>query len=179
MGKATEKIILNIGCGFRKLPGMINVDAYANCKPDVLWNLNTRPWPWADNSIDMIHATHIMEHLDNWWSAFKECARILKVGGVMEMYVPHHTSTQDMVYIDHKAVIGRNSFHMIMKNEMRGTNAWAKGQDRVPMAMVGYILIPHPHLVKWWIPKRLLKFACEHMTNFCHEQRFTFIKTSG
>jgi SAM-dependent methyltransferase len=98
MGEDDSKVILNIGCGFRKMKGAVNVDAFPNCEPDVLWNLNKTPWPWADESVDMIHAHQVMEHLDDWWAALKECSRILKVGGTLEISVPDHTSTIDMGY---------------------------------------------------------------------------------
>ncbi len=177
MGENDKKIILNIGCGFRHMEEAINVDAFENCKPDVLWNLNNFPWPWADNSIDMIYAIHVMEHLEDWWPAFLECVRILKPGGVFEMYVPDYTSVEDMGYIDHHHIICRLSFHLILNERQRGTNAWARTQNIVPVKMTRYLRMPHPHLVKWWMPKRLLRFCCDHMVNFVHEQRFTFIKT--
>jgi hypothetical protein len=66
-----------------------------------------------------------------------------------------------------------------LKQESRGTNAWAREQGVTPLSMVRYMKIPHSDFVKWWFPKRLLRFCCEHMVNFCHEQRFTFIKVGG
>ena len=41
-----EPLVLNLGCGYSKEPGMTNVDAFDVCEPDVVWNLNNFPWPW-------------------------------------------------------------------------------------------------------------------------------------
>lgn len=176
MGQDDRETRLNLGCGFRKLEGYINVDAYENCAPDVLWDLNTYPWPWEDNSVDHILGMQLFEHLDDWWKAFRECARILKRGGILEMYVPDHTSTDALAYRDHHHIIHVHSFHGILEAPQRGANAWAWAQERVPFRMISYIRIPLGKYQKWWIPKWLLKFCLNHMVNFGAEQRFTFQK---
>lgn len=178
MGEDVRPVILNIGCGFRKIDEAINVDAFSNCEPDIQWDLNKMPWPWRDNSVDGIYASHIMEHLTDWFAAFVECARILKPGGTLEIRVPDHTSTQDMGYIDHHHILTRYSFHMILRNPQRGANAWAVAQNVIPLVMTQYIKIPKLEYVRWWFPKGLLRFCCDHLVNFCHEQQFTFIKIS-
>jgi predicted SAM-dependent methyltransferase len=177
MGNDVKPIVINLGCGFHKEPEMINVDAYDNCKPDVLWDLNVMPWPWGDKSVDGIFASHLMEHLADWFSAFNECSRILKPGGMLQIHVPDHTSTEDMGYIDHHALFTRLSFHMIMAEEKRGANAWAVAQPVVPLKMIQYAKVVRPQFIKWWFPKWLLKFCTEHLVNFALEQRFIFIKT--
>lgn len=176
MGENVKPVILNIGCGFRKMPEAVNVDGYEICEPDVLWDLNKYPWPWEDESVDIVFAFHVMEHMDDWLKAFKEVARILKVGGMFDMRVPDATSTDDMGYIDHKFTFTRHSFHMCIKQHNRGANAWARSQGVIPLAMTRYQKVILDKYVKWWIPKWFLKFASEHMTNFVHEQRFEFIK---
>ena len=39
-------IRLNLGCGQNKLDGYVNVDKYPTFSPDVLWDLETFPWPF-------------------------------------------------------------------------------------------------------------------------------------
>lgn len=169
--------MLNIGCGLNKMDGWVNVDAYGT--PDILWNLNKYPWPWKDNSIDEIYANHIFEHLLDWFGAFKECARILKTGGSLQINVPDHTCTLSLGYLDHLHVFSPYSFHMIMPTKNRGTNTWARQQPVIPFKMLRHERIPFPRFNKWWIPKPILRFLCSHMVNFCHEQKYTFIKTKG
>jgi SAM-dependent methyltransferase len=175
-GSVRKPVLLNLGCGLRKLEGFVNVDGFETCRPDILWNLNDMPWPWPDESVDSIYCNHVMEHLVDWMAAFKECARVLKVGGTLQVNVPDHTSTASVGYIDHLHVLSLYSFHMILGQECRGTNAWAIQQGVIPLVMVQYVRVPYTTFVRWWFPKRLLKFCCDHLVNFCHEQRFSFIK---
>jgi len=176
MAPDAKEIVLNIGCGYKKLIGGINVDGFAACEPDVLWDLNKFPYPWKDNSVDKIYAYHIMEHLEDWWGAFKECARILKDHGTMEIRVPDPSSDSAMVYRDHLQVIGLFSFDGII-NRLggRGCNAWAASQDIVPMGLIRYAKVPFKPYN--WIPIWLLKILAKHFRNFIWEQRFLFIKT--
>ena len=37
----------NMGCGFKKLEGYVNVDKYPECSPDMQFDLEVLPWPIA------------------------------------------------------------------------------------------------------------------------------------
>ena len=54
---------LNMGCGHNKREGYVNVDMSPVCNPDVVWDLETLPWPWQDNSVDGVLFNHSLEHL--------------------------------------------------------------------------------------------------------------------
>jgi len=80
---------LNLGCGESKKEGFINVDWQSSVAPEVSHNLNIFPYPFDDNTFDVIEAFHILEHLDKPFSVMKELHRILKPGGTLEIRVPH------------------------------------------------------------------------------------------
>jgi SAM-dependent methyltransferase len=84
---------LNLGCGFGKIPGYINVDKEEACSPDKVVDLEG-PWPFADNSIDEIRACHVLEHLGQETSVFlgimKEMYRVCVDGARINIQVPHH-----------------------------------------------------------------------------------------
>ena len=172
-------VVINLGCGFKKMDGAINVDAYDICEPDVVWDLNDTPFPFKDNSADIIEAWHIFEHLIDWWPCFKECARILKPGGFLHIRVPDESSMSALAYRDHHHVFSMLTFHGSVKGQYRsGTNAWAKTvEGSVPFMLTGYNQVPfekYQWMAKWcpWV----LRFCAEHMRNFIWEQRFTFQK---
>jgi len=172
----TVPLILNLGAGYDRIPGMVNVDLYGD--PDVRLNLNQEAWPWADNSVDGILAKHVFEHLFNWWNAFEECARILKPGGQLEMRVPDESSKSALTYRDHVRIFGPESFHGIV-DYRHGTNAWARecfGQ--IPLKLMSYTQVPFPryYWMGHWPFKFLLRFCADHLRNFIHEQRFIFVK---
>ena len=80
---------LNLGAGECKKDGYINVDWQDLTKPDVKHNLNVYPYPFEENTFDLIEAFHILEHLDKPFETMKELHRILKPGGLLIIKVPH------------------------------------------------------------------------------------------
>lgn len=82
---------LNLGCGPHKLPGYLNVDRYG--EPDLRHDLERFPWPWADDSVDEVLASHVLEHLGTTPDAFigvmKELYRVCRDGAEVRIAVPH------------------------------------------------------------------------------------------
>lgn len=169
-------LLLNLGCGARKMhgDGWVNVDAYGDA--DIIHDLNVAPFPWADNSVDGIVMFHVLEHVREWWQCFTECARILKPGGFLQINVPDESSPTALTYRDHLHVFGLASFHGIVGRHS-GTNAWAKGEEgSVPLKLVNYYQVPYKQYE--WMTRfpRLLKFCADHMRGFIWEQQFHFRK---
>lgn len=175
---ANKALRLNLGCGMNKRPGWVNVDGFDVCKPDMVHDLNAFPYPWDDNSVDEIYMNHVLEHIPMWWEAFKECARIMKPGAYFQVNVPDESSNTALTYRDHHHVFHLNSFHGIYQ-QLSGTNAWAMSEENsVPLALKHYVRVPHKQY--FWMDrfgfKWLLAFCANHLRNFIHEQRFTFVK---
>ena len=176
MGTVAKPLLLNLGCGTQRWATHCNVDAFGDV--DVRWDLNKFPYPWEDNSVDGIDMYHVLEHLDDWWSAFKECARILKPGGYLEIRVPDESSMTALTYRDHNHVFSKASFWGIDSWHNPGTNTWAATETRsVPLQMTGYFQVPFAkyHWMIRWCPN-ILRFCADHLRNFIHEQRFIFTK---
>lgn len=91
--KDIEPLWLNLGCGFKKYPGYVNVDAAPECAPDIVWDLEKTPWPWEDSSVDEIKLEHVLEHLgktpDTYLCIWKEMWRVGKNGCQIHIMVPH------------------------------------------------------------------------------------------
>ncbi len=68
-------------------PNIVTLDFNEECRPDVVWDLNNLPLPFADNEFSEVHAYHTLEHFGTQgdWRAFlsffAEIWRILKPGG--------------------------------------------------------------------------------------------------
>ena len=56
---------------------------------DQVVDLGKYPWPWKDKSVDMIYASHILEHFADQKQFLSECIRILKPGGKLRITAPH------------------------------------------------------------------------------------------
>ena len=80
---------LHVGCGTKKLPGWINMDAVKECKPDLVHDLG-KPLPYADLCADELLASGVLEHFDKYmrYCVFGDWARVLKVGGLITVGVP-------------------------------------------------------------------------------------------
>ncbi len=118
---------LNIGCGFNKLDGYINVDQFPECAPDVLWNLEETPWPFAESSVDELVAHHVLEHLGQetkvFFAILKELYRLMRHGGLLEITVPHPHHPTFISDPTHVRAFTGNTFEMM--NRAKNLD-WAK-----------------------------------------------------
>lgn len=82
-------LCLNLGCGYRKLPGFVNIDSRAEVQPDQVCNV-LAGLPYPDNSVDMIRADDFLEHIPIGAvvGVMEDIWRVLKPGGVFESSTP-------------------------------------------------------------------------------------------
>lgn len=81
--------MLNVGCGRQFHPDWINVDLEP-CAAEVQAHDVRQGIPFADNSLDVVYHSHILEHLDpaDGQQLIRECHRVLKPGGILRIAVP-------------------------------------------------------------------------------------------
>jgi len=84
---------LNLGCGFNKQKGYINVDKVDACRPDVLMDVEYLPWSFKSNEIDEVLFNHSLEHMGQTPEIFlgivKELYRVCKPGARIQINAPH------------------------------------------------------------------------------------------
>jgi len=80
---------LNLGCGRFPKPGFTNLDWKSAPGVDVVHDLSIIPYPFPDQSFDLIEADHVIEHLAVVFDVMKEIHRILKPSGTAVIRVPH------------------------------------------------------------------------------------------
>lgn len=173
--------VLNIGCGFAKYksPNVVNVDAFDNCAPDIVLDLNETPYPFKDNTFDLILANHIIEHLPNWWACFNECARVLKPNGRLEIWVPGGGSDAIFGYRDHVNEINKCSFFGVCGTNRSKFNAWASAQELSHSAMLELSYVKSLLEKHWWLryaPKSFQEWAWKHLRNVTIEDGYIFRK---
>lgn len=80
---------LDIGCGAAKKQGFHGVDLAPFPCVDTVCDV-TKGLPFASGTVDEIYASHFMEHLGDQevLPFLRECHRVLKPGGAMEILVP-------------------------------------------------------------------------------------------
>ena len=84
---------LNMGCGNNKLDGWVNVDMFAECSPDVVCDLESLPWPWANDFAEQVLFSHSLEHMGRdprtFLGIIKELYRVCRDGAQVQIVVPH------------------------------------------------------------------------------------------
>ncbi len=173
---------LNIGCGFLKLPGYINIDREPICCPDMCFNLE-EPWPMEDNSVDTIVAHHTLEHLGETYTKFlgilKEMYRVSMHGAKWKITVPHWQN--DNFYHDptHVRVITPATIQMF--DQTRNVRDFELGGHESKLGLFSGIdieLVDHKYVLSEpWnsqlaekkITAQDLDFIGRNYNNVCHE----------
>lgn len=103
--KTTREAIVNYGLltaqdNFQ----IVGVDRHKVDGVDKLWDLTKFPYPFAPNSIDAIHTSHFVEHLDGpeRIKFFNEVYRILKKGKIILLIHPYYKSARAVQDPTHK-----------------------------------------------------------------------------
>lgn len=81
---------INLGSGNSSDRTYINVDIFKFENVDVVHNLEKLPYPFENDSADKIYMSHSLEHISMSVvpEVLKECHRILKKDGRLEIIVP-------------------------------------------------------------------------------------------
>lgn len=82
---------LDLGCGKNKLAGFTGVDRIAFEGVDLVHDLRVLPWPFEDDSVEEVHSSHFVEHLEQQERVyfFNELYRVLKPGASARIITPH------------------------------------------------------------------------------------------
>ena len=87
-------IKINLGSGFTRIDGFINIDEDPRVYPDYVIQLddpNIR-LPFDENSVEEIHCFHLLEHIGQGFiPLIKELYRVCQHGSIFDIEVPNET----------------------------------------------------------------------------------------
>lgn len=128
---------LNLGCGFDRREGWLNVDAWEGCAPDRVIDLEATPWDLPSDAAEHVLLRHVLEHLGAAFPVFagvvRELHRVTAPGGLVEIHVPH--VRHDTFWSDptHVRAFTPLSFQMLSK---RLNRSWIEqGISVTPLAL--------------------------------------------
>lgn len=91
--------ILDLGCGTEKIKypnaKIVGLDIVKYPNVDVVHDLHDLPLPFKNEEFDIVHASHVLEHIEKNKTFFKlmnEIYRILKPNGIFLVRVPYWKS---------------------------------------------------------------------------------------
>lgn len=101
---------LNLGCGLKKRPDAFNVDLRPAVGPDLVWDLERRPYPLPRGHFETIWALDVVEHLADIQGFLEEAHALLAPGGILEITTPHFSCANSFTDPTHRHHLGYFSF---------------------------------------------------------------------
>ena len=83
---------LNLGCGDTPRTGFCNVDIAARPGVDLVFDLDTRPWPLPDGHFEEVLLIDVLEHLPDLIGTMEEVWRVSQNGARITLRVPYWNS---------------------------------------------------------------------------------------
>lgn len=102
--------ILDLGAGKDRIPNAIRLDSSALANPDVLHDLNNYPYPFDDNSFDLIYCKDVIEHVREIVPTMEEIHRIGRNGATLHITTPHYSCSNSFTDPTHLHHLGIFSF---------------------------------------------------------------------
>lgn len=79
---------LNLGCGMHPISGWTNADLYSGEGIDKVFDCEYE-WPIPANTLQIVHASHMLEHLENPRKFFKHAWRAMVPNGLLLLRLPY------------------------------------------------------------------------------------------
>jgi SAM-dependent methyltransferase len=103
-----RKVWVDLGCGMTKLPEFIGVDRFPLPGVDVVADLDA-PLPFADDCVDLVYASHSLEHIRDLTKTIREVSRICKHGAQICIVAPYYQQGLNLANPYHKQVFNEHT----------------------------------------------------------------------
>lgn len=110
---------LNLGCGTKIIPGHVNIDIVQLPGVDIVYDLNSFPYPFKENTFQEIYADNVIEHLTDFCKVMEELHRILLPRGKLIIKVPHFSSHDAWAHPQHTRPFTIETFDFFVKGTKR------------------------------------------------------------
>ncbi len=105
---------LYLGAGNKRLDSYVHVDVEQTDTVDRVHDLNQIPWPWDNDSAEIIVAEDVVEHLAiNLIQFCDEAWRVMRPGGELFIRTPHHTSDSSWIDPTHHWHLNEQAFQYL------------------------------------------------------------------
>jgi predicted SAM-dependent methyltransferase len=107
-----QKLNIGSGPGTEKQEGIVRVDIVPEWA-DECFDIRVGRFPFENDYFDEIEIHHTLEHIqlnEDFLHVMEEMQRVLKVGGTIDITVPHHESEMAYDCYEHTRFFNENSF---------------------------------------------------------------------
>jgi SAM-dependent methyltransferase len=152
-------VILDLGCGIKKVPGAFGIDITRLPGVDLTHDLEDVPYPLPESCVDVIHLNHVLEHLENPLRILEEVWRIARHNALVFIRTPHYSGTYAWIDPTHRRTFSARSFHYFGEN---GYSYYTSARFHVVSVRLKYLaeekIWPWPHrawgrLVQWFLDR--------------------------
>ncbi|WBB79066.1 methyltransferase domain-containing protein [Micromonospora sp. WMMD882] len=117
-------VVVDLGCGGTKqYPGNLGLDIYPAPGVDAVADLSGA-LPLADDSVDVLFAVHILEHLIDFLPLLDECHRVLRPGGVLHVMSPWWRHVNAVADPTHVRLLDVQTIKGVCGQRPPGTPRW-------------------------------------------------------
>jgi len=175
-----DKKAIHLGCGDSKLKGAVGVDMLDLKSVDIVHDPDNYPWPFEPNSIDVVVAHSVLEHVVNIVDFFNEVWRISKNGSRLVIEVPYFRSVDSFTDPTHKHFFTSESLNYFIEGggSLSGYNytnckfkkigfwyGWPQPSQRFFVRLFKSFIKKHPHFydqyVSLFLPVKVLFWELE------------------
>ena len=147
--------VLELGCGQKKIVAhSTSVDVNPRSRADIIHDLNRMPYPFPDDSFDIVIAEHVLEHLDNVIARVEEVHRICRPDALFYVEVPHFSSPEFFTDPTHRHAFGARSFDYFVP----GTDLNAFRYSEATFRKRSTQVCGHNRHLEGWINRHLLLY---------------------
>jgi SAM-dependent methyltransferase len=157
-----DQKVLELGCGQKKIvPHSTSVDLNPRSRADVIHDLNRFPYPFADDSFDLVIAEHVLEHLDNVIAVVEEVHRICRPHALFCVEVPHFSNAEFFTDPTHRHAFSTRSFDYFVPGTDLNAFRYSEVTFRKRRASVSGL---NRHVERWvnrhlWFYERRMAFV--------------------
>lgn len=164
---------INIGSGYKRYEGVINLDSSPSCNPDYVVDLEKDRFPFEDSTVEEVMASHVLEHLgEGFFHCMQEIYRVCKNGAIVHISVPHPNHDTFKMDPTHRRPIMEHT--LVMLSRKHNLRDIALGGNETPIGIIynfDFELVDRRyHLDDYFVKmfETLTEQQCDHVVRTCN-----------
>jgi glycosyltransferase involved in cell wall biosynthesis len=114
MSHEQKGLRIDIGCGSIRKQGTIGIDIQALPEVDHVLDIEQEPLPFNDRTVEYVHSSHFLEHIENATAVFAEIGRVCQDNARLELWTPYAWSNSAFI-LGHKTFFTEDIYlHMCL-----------------------------------------------------------------